>query len=44
MARQSGTRSDGRAFDTATMSAVWSKGQSVPGYDASEYKKDSCGA
>ncbi len=44
MARQHGTRSDGRSFDEATVSAVWRKGKSVTGYDESRYRKDSCGA
>ncbi len=44
MARQRGTRSDGRTFDAATVSAVWSTGQGVSGYVASQYRKDRCGA
>ncbi len=44
MARQHGTRSDGRSFDEATVNAVWRKGQTVAGYEASQYRKDHCGA
>jgi 5-methylcytosine-specific restriction endonuclease McrA len=34
----------GRPFDEATKRAVWQKGQTVQGYDATQYRKDACSA
>jgi hypothetical protein len=42
MARNSGTRQDGRSFDEATIEAVWQKGRPVPGYPT--FRRDACGA
>ncbi|MBU2061071.1 MAG: HNH endonuclease [Bacteroidetes bacterium] len=33
----------GLSFDQNTIEAVWQKGQIVPGYDSSKYRKDQCG-
>jgi hypothetical protein len=44
MLRLSGTTTSGRSFDALTILFVWNKAQSVPGFDASIYRKDSCGA
>lgn len=42
--RRSGTTKDGGAFDSRTIEVVWRKGQVVPGYDPSVWRKDRCGA
>lgn len=42
MARNSGTRSDGQAFDENTIEAVWQKGMADPRYPS--HRKDQCGA
>lgn len=44
MPRQPSTTTVGRPFDQATINAVWSKGQTVPGHDPASNRKDSCGA
>lgn len=44
MFRASNTRTTGAAFDAAMISAVWHKAQPVPGWDASQYRQDACGA
>lgn len=38
------TNKEGRSFDEATKQAVWQKGQAVTGYDANQFRKDTCGA
>jgi hypothetical protein len=42
MAQYFNTRKDGRAFDEATIEAVWKKGNPEP--NLSSYRKDVCGA
>ncbi len=42
--RQPNTTTASQPFDQATINAVWEKGRIVPGYDASRYRKDACGA
>jgi hypothetical protein len=42
MARSRGTRTDGGAFDSATIEAVWQKGTPEPQY--ASFRKDKCGA
>lgn len=42
--RTPGTRRDGGSFLPSTVEAVWNKGKIIPGYPASEYRKDTCGA
>jgi len=42
MARNPGTRQDGRSFDEATIEAVWLKGTPEPQYAG--FRKDACGA
>ena len=42
MARNSGTRSDGRSFDEATIEVVWQKGKPEPDYPS--FRKDRCNA
>lgn len=42
MARNYNTRSDGSGFDSATIEAVWKKGEIEPTY--SGFRKDKCGA
>ena len=42
MARNPGTRRDGRSFDEATIEAVWKKGTPEPQYPS--FRKDTCGA
>jgi hypothetical protein len=44
MPRTPNTRTNGAAFDDATVEAVWRKGTSVAGHDANQYRKDRCGA
>ncbi len=44
MARQAGTSRTGSSFSGADVLAVWQKATVVPGYDASEWRKDRCGA
>lgn len=44
MPRLPGTTTSGRSFHTLTILFVWNKAQAVPGFDASIYRKDSCGA
>jgi len=44
MARNPNTTTSGGSFDAATIQAVWRKGQVVPGYDPSAWRKDTCGA
>jgi 5-methylcytosine-specific restriction endonuclease McrA len=34
----------GTQYDHATLSAIWAKGQAVPGYDANVYRKDVYGS
>jgi len=42
LARNFGTRTDGRFFDEATIETVWKKGTPEPNY--SSFRKDVCGA
>lgn len=42
--RKPNSDQSGRLFNTSVIEAVWRKGQAVPGYDQSVYRKDSCGA
>lgn len=42
--RRNNTTREGSAFNALQIAAVWQKGRAVPGYDANEYRKDSCGA
>lgn len=42
--RTPGTRKDGGSFLPTTVETVWRKGKTIPGYPASKYRKDSCGA
>ncbi|MFH0851948.1 MAG: HNH endonuclease signature motif containing protein [Candidatus Peregrinibacteria bacterium] len=42
MARSPGTRTNGGAFDDATIEAVWQKGTPEPQYPS--FRKDKCGA
>ena len=44
MARQPNTNRSGGAFDTATINAVWNKGNAVAGYDPTVWRKDTCNA
>lgn len=44
MPRNRNTRSDGRAFDSATIAAVWNKGRLIPNYDQDIWRHDMCGA
>lgn len=40
-----GGREDSLRFmDSIVILQVWNKGQAVPGYDNSKYRKDQCGA
>lgn len=40
-----GGREDSLRFmDSIVILQVWNKGQAVPGYDSSKYRKDQCGA
>lgn len=43
MARRSSTRVDGSHFDASTISAVWGKSRSIPGYDPAVWRRDLCG-
>lgn len=42
--RRHNTTREGGAFNALQIAAVWQTGRAVPGYDANEYRKDSCGA
>jgi len=42
MPRQPNSRSDGSAFDSATIEVVWAKGTPEPGYPG--FRKDRCSA
>ncbi|MEQ8905144.1 HNH endonuclease signature motif containing protein [Ekhidna sp.] len=42
--RRRSTTTRGANFDAVTVEAVWRKGQTVPGYDSSSVRKDTCGA
>ena len=44
MARIHNTTKDGYGWSEETKSAVWQKGQVIPGYDSSVWRKDKCGA
>lgn len=44
MVRNSNTNTRGGAFDSATIEAVWRKGQVVEGQDPNVFRKDVCGA
>ncbi len=44
MARQRNTDRNGYQFSEQTKISVWNKGQIVPGVDASQKRKDRCGA
>jgi hypothetical protein len=44
MARRRGTDRGGNNFSAQTISAVWRKGQIVPGVEPSVRRKDACGA
>ena len=43
MARNRNTDTSGGPFGKATIDAVWSKGRSVPTYDANTWRYDICG-
>lgn len=43
MARNRNTDTSGRPFGKATIDTVWSKGRSVPTYDANTWRYDICG-
>jgi 5-methylcytosine-specific restriction endonuclease McrA len=34
----------GGSFGPSTLLAVWSKGRTIPGYSAQEWRQDACGA
>ena len=42
--RTPNTTTRGGSFDSATVAAVWQKGQAVQGHDPNVYRKDRCGA
>lgn len=44
MARNRNTSSAGKAFDAATIDAVWKKATVVAGVDSAKKRKDICGA
>lgn len=44
MARQPNTTCLGGFFVNSQVELVWRKAQVIPGYDSSQFRKDSCGA
>lgn len=44
MLRKYSSKRAGGSFSDAEIGAVWNKARAVVGYDASKYRKDSCGA
>lgn len=42
--RQPNTTQTGHSFTVEWVNAVWQRGAIVPGYDASQVRKDACGA
>jgi 5-methylcytosine-specific restriction endonuclease McrA len=41
--RKPNTGAGGSGFDPRTVQAVWQKAQPVPGYNSTEFRKDTCG-
>lgn len=43
-ARKPGSKRDGGSWDRDTLTKVWNKAALRPGYDASQFRLDACGA